>query len=543
MMTMNLPGNFLPIEDDDAAYPPTPPFYGSSAAMLQQARSVRQPVSFVRELPISQLENKLSTPEGKRALLVALGMAEPKAEGAFESVATSEQAAGPREVQTVPTPPEYPPLPTVPPLRTAGGSSKSQSEKNTAIKQSEKELFDYAEKTQRAGEIAALAKEDYANRKREIQEQAYVEERALAKRVDDEVMRRISEYDIHREELAKKQVDPEQYQKSLTGGQRFANFLAIALGGIGQAFGGGRNNALDMINADIERNIIAQEKNIDNGRRGLEAEQNQLAQYVKIMGDRQAAKKALRADLLEEAQSRLDMFLARNEQQLVQANGAQLRAGIQEKVASNRKEMIADTRSAAAAQIAAQDKRFQQELQLYNAGIQNKEIDARVQIAGQQNAAARQKSVADRAWQYGEALEKSKLPQAMIQLAALDKALKSGHGDIPGIGVWDSKKPEWMLSDDGRRVRTLVRVNIIKPIHDNAGSAISEYEAKLLNAAFSDTGTEDQVKNSIDILRIGTDAALENFRSAAGRDAVEWYEKNRPAKRSSNPPSAKRYGQ
>lgn len=93
-------------------------------------------------------------------------------------------------------------------------------------------------------------------------------------------------------------------------GGRVAAGIAIALGQIGSAIGGGENAALAIVNRIVDRNMQAQAMNIANERAGVSAAGNALAQTRAILGDEQAARDAARAMHLQAFATQLDGQMA-----------------------------------------------------------------------------------------------------------------------------------------------------------------------------------------------------------------------------------------
>lgn len=93
-------------------------------------------------------------------------------------------------------------------------------------------------------------------------------------------------------------------------GGRIGAGIAVALGQIGSALGGGDNAALGIVNSMIDRNLRAQESNIQNERAGVAMAGNALAQMRQVFSDEEAAQQAARSMHLTAVASQLNGMLA-----------------------------------------------------------------------------------------------------------------------------------------------------------------------------------------------------------------------------------------
>ena len=134
-----------------------------------------------------------------------------------------------------------------------------------------------------------------------------------AKAVRDDVARKRAMYiDGEMKKLnalsqdAEKKVNPEQYwdDNGGAGGRVFAA-LAIALGQFGASLTGGQNAALQIIQTDIDRNIRAQQANIDNAGQSLARRRSLYAQNLEALGDPNQAYLATKAQYLDHVKTLL----------------------------------------------------------------------------------------------------------------------------------------------------------------------------------------------------------------------------------------------
>lgn len=93
-------------------------------------------------------------------------------------------------------------------------------------------------------------------------------------------------------------------------GGRMTAAIAVALGQLGSALGGGENAALALINQAVDRNLAAQRSNIEAARGDVSARQNALQQMRGLLGDEAASEDAARAMHLTAISTRLNGVLA-----------------------------------------------------------------------------------------------------------------------------------------------------------------------------------------------------------------------------------------
>jgi hypothetical protein len=94
-------------------------------------------------------------------------------------------------------------------------------------------------------------------------------------------------------------------------GERVFDGLVAALGEASRALtGGARNNALDIIRANVDRSVKAQETQLASYRGQAEKVRNNLSVYRQEFGDEEVARLALRDQQLEEHQRGLEQIMA-----------------------------------------------------------------------------------------------------------------------------------------------------------------------------------------------------------------------------------------
>lgn len=134
-----------------------------------------------------------------------------------------------------------------------------------------------------------------------------------ARAVRDDVARRRAAYvDTEMQKLsalsqeAEKKVNPDQYWDDNGGtGARIFAALAVALGQFGASLTGGSNTAMQIIQSNIDRNIKAQQANIDNAGQTLARRRSLYAQNLEALGDPNQAYLATKAQYLDRVKTQL----------------------------------------------------------------------------------------------------------------------------------------------------------------------------------------------------------------------------------------------
>lgn len=131
-----------------------------------------------------------------------------------------------------------------------------------------------------------------------LQEQQAAEAQQAALARQQRLQSQMSSFQDAIQRVASNRVDPTAFWGS-TGTERFSRgmgaAIAVALSGLGQAFGGGENGALQQIDAAVNRNIEAQRANMQNASNAAQLQGQALAQMQSLFQDQAAAEAATRA--------------------------------------------------------------------------------------------------------------------------------------------------------------------------------------------------------------------------------------------------------
>ena len=95
--------------------------------------------------------------------------------------------------------------------------------------------------------------------------------------------------------LAHTKIDPDRWMSTRTGGQRIAAFISAIGGGLVQGrTGAARNQGMDAIQMQIDRDIDAQKHDIETGKYGIAVRQNAVAQEYQRTGNLYQAAETMR---------------------------------------------------------------------------------------------------------------------------------------------------------------------------------------------------------------------------------------------------------
>jgi len=174
-------------------------------------------------------------------------------------------------------------------------------------------LADFQEQQLQAGQLAAARAQNEA-----IQD-------------EEEIRNRNIDLDIVRREFGElvEKADPQRFVKNLNLGEKLIAFIGIALGGAG----GGPNNAFRAFQNSIDRDIAAQNAEIDGVGKRIQQGENLIERLQGIFKDRNSATKAARLMQLESFERQLEVTRSKFTSPKILANADILAARIgQEKI-------------------------------------------------------------------------------------------------------------------------------------------------------------------------------------------------------------------
>jgi len=151
------------------------------------------------------------------------------------------------------------------------------------------------------------------------------------------------------DEVRDTKIDPGHLFKSQSVVGNIFGVIAAGLGGYVSAKTGGPNMALEQINKSIDRDIAAQQANLENKKASLGESRSLYGQKMQQFGDARGAALAAKSDMLAAIQAKGEAIVAGSDNEQAQANWLKMSAQFaKEKAATDlqlRKYRPAETRS------------------------------------------------------------------------------------------------------------------------------------------------------------------------------------------------------
>lgn len=336
--------------------------------------------------------------------------------------------------------------------------------------------------------------------------------------------------------LAEMRVEPNRYWRDAGAFGIIGNALAVGLGSIGEALGGGPERTVSTINASIDRDIRAQEQDIATAGADVENRRGILSEVQREYQSREAAMEATRAIMLREAAAQAEMQAAQQGTAEVNANAARARDQLltqaeQAQAAAERAEVTGalEMREQLARIRGLEARALRDERRAMGGGGGAAQAE-RVTTPQMQAFDAMVASGVDRA----EAATRAGLPTGMVPqgnpitteqrapLDALDAALREvealvpAEGNIEGAGMWDGNVPNFLQSDNGLRLRVALEDMIDLYGRVRSGAAITEAERDAFRSNLIGGGTERELRVGLAQLRREIAARLGRGGARAG---------------------------
>lgn len=326
--------------------------------------------------------------------------------------------------------------------------------------------------------------------------------------------------------VASMHLDPSHYFRD--GGNAVGSVIAVALGALGQAFtGSSTNDALAMVNQAIERDLDAQRSEIDSARAGADMQGNMIDIMRGEFGDRSAADAAAHSAMLQQAALHVQEMEAGLQGQEALNNADALRQQLE--AASQEARQQAEDRQATLdlhrAQTLRELARAQQEAIRADRMGHGGGRPPRVSASQLADFDAIMRANPEISREHGAAL--AGLPDGFVpsqastadtqhQRAPLDAALRDleagipAEGDIPGVGMLDSRAPAWLLSDAGQNVRRRALRTLVRMLRMDSGANVPPAEVEQYAAMYglNEGTTESQFRQGMADMRRDFDAGL-----------------------------------
>lgn len=330
-----------------------------------------------------------------------------KPSGAGGAVFMQRPAAAPRPaVGGGPARPSGP----VPIQQTVQGTMPLSDEDEMASKRAGQEQYLAAEKVTEAA--AKTAREQAELRATGIEEdrRAMVDMEAREAERQRIVGEKLAKIDRLANEAASGKIDPDHYWKDGDAAIKFAQAPFIALSVYASGMGGGPPYALQQMNADIERDMRAQEANLANKKEALHAQTNLLGQLRQEFGDRDAAAAAFRAAKTGQMQRQVDEIAGRNLSNEQKAKLAEFAAALN-------KQNVAEKQAAGR--------------------ITYNRTERLGGVGGGAVGGMTAKELLADAKDYGKDIQGAKLNESEASVANVEEALSKykGKDEIPGVGT------------------------------------------------------------------------------------------------------------
>lgn len=399
----------------------------------------------------------------------------------------------------------------------------------------------------RAMGMSAIHEAEAMRQQRLAEEQARIDQEAATKH--EAFMARSMELT---EELGRMKVDPGRLMRDANAGAQFSIGLGAALGGALAAVNGGPNQSLARLDQMIDRDIRAQEAEIDGKKAQLSARNSIFGQMLQETGDRRIAAQQTRLLMLEAAKTKIQSDSERLGIPEVQKNAELAVNGIQQKIDSARTAMAKEAyetfqrqaAAAAAAQAAAAEKAWQRSMEVAKLGLERDKIEAeKLKSSGESvKETNAQIGVASKAMADDDVVKNRALIQNMARnvredgsVVGFDFGANAKVGTLKGLSAGllpDRIANRLVLNDaeklarqDWEQLGLLFQTKI-------TGTGGSDEQMAKIRAAYEGAGTAAEKRNVINMLKSElarreglaqsnlTDAQKVEFQRRLGREGL-----------------------
>ncbi len=248
------------------------------------------------------------------------------------------------------------------------------------------------------------------------------------------------------DQIGKMKTDPGRLMRDMDTGTKLVFAIGAGLGGFLRGVqGGGRNSVLDHMDKMIDRDIAAQQSDIDNAKASLTARSTIFGQLMQETGDRRLAGMQFRGLVYEAAKlklksdaDRLGIPEAKTAAALEVNKIEHAQAGLNENMAATAwKTYLQQQAAAAAAARAAEEKAYQRQKDLLEYGLKVDHLRVEAAKAGKEGRVTHDKQLQDLA----KDLANPEQIQARVGVEGAMRRLidpKTGKVDpkkgLPGVG-------------------------------------------------------------------------------------------------------------
>lgn len=303
--------------------------------------------------------------------------------------------------------------------------------------------------------------------------------------------------------------------------------LAVSLGALGQALGGTDSNlALAEINQAVDRDIAAQQADIESGRAAADMQGNMIGIMRSEFNDRDAAREAARAAMLRQVALQTQAHTADLADDEARLHAEQMRQELLAAAAeADRAAMTAEMNwQEQAARIARLQAQAAHEQRLAHPGPGRPHAPS----VGIMNAfrdwmALHPGASTEDGWAIvggeGPPPTSTASPADVQAITATDSALsalerqvgplsQAAEGGISGVGMADSRIPHFLVGEQGRRLRQRASNTLESFLHLQSGAAVSDSEFSRAEQryGFAAGSTEEEFLEGLRSLRAELDA-------------------------------------
>ena len=330
-------------------------------------------------------------------------------------------------------------------------------------------------------------------------------------------------------------IDPNRVLGDSMSGGRIAAAIGLLFAGMAQGQSGA-DAFLANINHTIDRDIAAQQSNMENTRAAGAAQQNLVGMYRETLGDQGAATRAARATMLQSVAQRLEAMQSRMGQNMQPPELALLLAQLRQSADQ------ASAEAQAGAWTNTQTSRARtgggggglteaQRIQLIgmrgnlmntatNADATNLVRYQAEQRQGRPDAEPPVTSMDMTRYATRRAVSNSNRSLLARIQARIDAA--GPDGDISGVGVVDSRRSGLLSDFAGREMQADIRAIRARYLSETTGAVSTEAERAAAEAITEGT-TEQDFRARIANLKAVSDSADRDIDAAAGPNVVNLY--------------------
>lgn len=360
----------------------------------------------------------------------------------------------------------------------------------------------------------------------------------------EEVRQKQVEFDRFAADAAKAgKLDPGRLWASRSSGQKAMAMIGLIMGGFASGFRGGPNQALQILDSQIDRDIKAQEFGYYASRDRSAAAQTALGQAIQKFGTMDAAKAGIRAAQLDAMQAKLAEFSALHKDADVQARAAEVGGAIAERrldAAAKNIAMVAPTAGStvfvddAGVQYSNREAQaYQKERLGHNVTIGGKLAETQGQmeierlrsvgkVAELERKVEKQTAAETRA--ISAQLQQAGVPQARHSIESAMKLLNESEGGIGEAavrGALGSAISEKVLSEKANAREQAFKVARADMIHALTGAGMSDTERASYYEMFGAATTPEARRRTLAAALTRLNDIEKNAMAGASPDAQE----------------------